>query len=53
MMYMRNPEKEFAKLDLSPAMVIALVIAVLGTLQMGITPSRYLDLARQSILALM
>jgi NADH-quinone oxidoreductase subunit N len=53
MMYMRNPEKEFAKLDLSPAMVIALIIAVLGTLQMGITPSRYLDLARQSILALM
>jgi NADH-quinone oxidoreductase subunit N len=53
MMYMRNPEKEFAKLDPSPAMVIALIIAVLGTLQMGITPSRYLDLARQSILALM
>jgi NADH-quinone oxidoreductase subunit N len=53
MMYMRNPEKEFARLDLSPAMVIALIIAVLGTLQMGITPSQYLDLARQSILALM
>jgi len=53
MMYMRNPEKEFARLDLSPAMVIALMIAVLGTLQMGITPSRYLDLARQSVLALM
>jgi NADH-quinone oxidoreductase subunit N len=53
MMYMRNPEKEFARLDMSPAMVIALIIAVLGTLQMGITPSQYLDLARQSILALM
>jgi NADH-quinone oxidoreductase subunit N len=53
MMYMRNPEKEFARLDLSPAMVIALMIAVWGTLQMGITPSRYLDLARQSVLALM
>ncbi len=53
MMYMRNPEKEFARLDLSPAMVIALMIAVLGTLQMGLTPSRYLDLARQSVLALM
>jgi len=53
MMYMRNPEKEFARLDLSPAMVIALVIAVFGTLQMGITPSQYLNLAKQSILALM
>jgi NADH-quinone oxidoreductase subunit N len=53
MMYMRNPEKEFARLDMSPAMVIALIISVLGTLQMGITPSQYLDLARQSILALM
>jgi hypothetical protein len=38
---------------MSPAMVIALIISVLGTLQMGITPSQYLDLARQSILALM
>jgi len=53
MMYMRNPEKEFAGLILSPAMAIALIIAVFGTLQMGITPSHYLNLARQSILALM
>ena len=53
MMYMRNPEKEFARLDLSPAMVIALIIAVWGTLQMGIIPSQYLNLARESILALM
>ncbi len=53
MMYMRPPEREFTGLDLSPAMVVALVIAVIGTLQMGITPSHYLNLARQSILALM
>jgi NADH-quinone oxidoreductase subunit N len=53
MMYMRGPEKEQAGLDLSPAMVVALVIAVVGTLQMGITPSQYLNLARQSILTLM
>jgi len=53
MMYMRNPEKELASLNLSPAMIIALIIAVFGTLQMGITPSHYLNLARQSILALM
>jgi hypothetical protein len=34
-------------------MVIALIIAVWGTLQMGIIPSQYLNLARESILALM
>jgi len=53
MMYMRNSEKELGRLDLSPTMAIALIIAVLGTLQIGITPSQYLDLARQSILRLM
>jgi NADH-quinone oxidoreductase subunit N len=53
MMYMRNPEKELPRLEISPAMAIALVIAVFGTLQMGVTPSQYLNLARQSILALM
>jgi NADH-quinone oxidoreductase subunit N len=53
MMYMRNPEKELTGLDPSPAMVIALIIAVFGTLQIGITPSHYLNLAKQSILALM
>ncbi|HSR11483.1 MAG TPA: NADH-quinone oxidoreductase subunit N [Thermodesulfobacteriota bacterium] len=53
MMYMRNPEKEMSRLEATPALVIALSIAVFGTLQMGITPAHYLDLARQSILALM
>ncbi len=53
MMYMRSPEKEQARLEMNPAMIIALIIAVIGTLQMGITPGHYLDLARQSILALM
>jgi NADH-quinone oxidoreductase subunit N len=53
MMYMRNPEKEPSGLDLSPAIVIVLIIAVIGVLQMGITPSQYLNLARQSVLTLM
>lgn len=53
MMYMRPAEKEAARLEPSPALVIALVVAVFATLQMGITPSVYLNLARQSILALM
>jgi NADH-quinone oxidoreductase subunit N len=54
MMYMRNPEKEPAgSLEFSPGMVIALLIAVFFTLQMGIFPANYLNLARQSVLALM
>ncbi len=53
MMYMRNPEKETTGLDLSPAMVIVLIVAVIGVLQMGITPAQYMNLARQSILTLM
>jgi len=54
MMYMRSPDKEPAGgLDFSPGMVIALLIAVFFTLQMGIFPAHYLNLARQSILSLM
>jgi NADH-quinone oxidoreductase subunit N len=53
MMYMRNPEKELAPLEWSPPMAISLFIAVFGTLQMGITPGAYLEVARKSILALM
>jgi NADH-quinone oxidoreductase subunit N len=54
MMYMRSPEKEPAgTLDFSAGMVLALVIAVFFTLQMGIFPADYLKLARQSVLSLM
>jgi len=54
MMYMRSPEKEPAGgLDFSPGMVIALLITVFFTLQMGIFPAEYLNLARKSILSLM
>ncbi len=54
MMYMRSPDKEPAgSLDFAPGMVLALLIAVFFTLQMGIFPADYLRLARQSVLALM
>ncbi len=54
MMYMRSPDKEPAgSLDFAPGMVLALLIAVFFTLQMGIFPANYLRLARQSVLALM
>ncbi|MDO8722342.1 MAG: NADH-quinone oxidoreductase subunit N [Syntrophales bacterium] len=49
MMYMKEPVKEFVGLNWSPSMAIALIIAVIGTLLIGIFPSPYLDLARQSI----
>jgi len=49
MMYMKEPVKEFVGLKWSPSMAIALIIAVIGTLLIGIFPSPYLDLARQSI----
>ena len=53
MMYMRHPEKEMTALELSPAMGIALLITALATLQIGITPSFYLNWAKESILTLM
>ncbi len=53
MMYMRSPETETTPLEWSPAMAVSLFIAVFGTLQMGITPAAYLEVARKSILALM
>lgn len=53
MMYMRPPEKELGRLEPSLALVIVLIIAVFATLQIGITPSPYLNLAKKSILALM
>ncbi|MGQ9694696.1 MAG: NADH-quinone oxidoreductase subunit N [Thermodesulfobacteriota bacterium] len=52
-MYMRPAEKELIKLEPSPALIIVLIIAVFATLQIGIIPSPYLDLARKSIVALM
>ncbi len=52
MMYMRPAEKEI-KLEPAPALIIVLIIAVFATLQIGIVPSPYLDLAKKSIVALM
>ncbi len=52
-MYMNEPVKEFTGITWSPSMVIALIIAVIGTLLIGILPSPYLDLAKQSILLMM
>lgn len=53
MMYMRPAEKEWTKLEPSLGLIIVLIIAALATLQIGITPAPYLNLAKKSILALM
>ncbi len=48
-MYMQEPEKELSPLSFRPAMVVALVLMAVFTLKIGILPSFYLDMARQSI----
>jgi len=52
-MYMREPVKEVGHLPFSTPIVIALVITAFFTLHMGILPSRYLQLAKESIAILM
>jgi NADH-quinone oxidoreductase subunit N len=53
LMYFRESEREITGLQFSPASVFALVLAVIGTLYMGIFPSNLLSLAQQSIAGLM
>ncbi len=52
MMYMKEPEA-VPTFKMSPAMVIALVITALGTIQIGILPSFYLNVVKQSIAVFM
>jgi len=51
-MFMREPGKTGVTINLSPALVLALVIAAWATLQFGLLPSPVLDLARQSLAVL-
>ncbi|OGP90590.1 MAG: NADH-quinone oxidoreductase subunit N [Deltaproteobacteria bacterium RBG_16_48_10] len=53
LMYFREPEREITGLQFSPASVIALILAVIGTLYMGIFPSNVLSFAQKSIAGLM
>jgi NADH-quinone oxidoreductase subunit N len=48
-MYMQDPERELSPLSFQPSMIIALIIMAVFTLKIGIFPSIYLDMARQSI----
>ena len=53
LMYFRESEREITGLQFSPASVIALILAVIGTLYMGIFPSNVLSFAQRSIAGLM
>jgi NADH-quinone oxidoreductase subunit N len=49
MMFMQEPEGEMATVQFQPALVVVLIIAVFFTVQMGLFPATYLQLAKNSI----
>jgi len=53
LMYFRESEREITGLQFSPASVFALILAVIGTLYMGIFPANVLSFAQKSIAGLM
>jgi NADH-quinone oxidoreductase subunit N len=52
-MYMGQGEAEAAVGRLSPALALAVLIAIVGTLQLGLFPSRFLEVALRSVGALL
>ncbi len=52
-MYMTPGEAEPAPASLSPALLLAVAIAAWGTLQLGLFPSRFLEIALRSVGALL
>ncbi len=51
-MYMKEPVRDFHPLTISPLIVVAIAIAVVGTLHLGIFPSKVMEIAQRSILTL-
>lgn len=49
-MYMKEPAGDFTSLTLSPLIIAAIVISVIGTLHLGIFPSQVMEIAQQSSL---
>jgi NADH-quinone oxidoreductase subunit N len=50
LMYMREPEKEVVLSLSNPALIAALVVTTFFTIQMGLFPNAYMELARASIM---
>jgi hypothetical protein len=46
---MKEPVKEVGQLSFSLPMIVVLLVTTFFTLHMGILPSRYLQIARESI----
>ena len=51
-MYMKEPTRDFSPLTISPLIVAAIVISVVGTLQLGIFPSKVMEIVQHSVLTL-
>ena len=51
-MYMKEPTRDFSPLTISPLIVAAIVISVVGTLQLGICPSKVMEIVQHSVLTL-
>ena len=49
MMFMKEPEGEPAAVIFQPAIIIVLIVAVFFTIQMGLFPATYLQIAKNSI----
>jgi NADH-quinone oxidoreductase subunit N len=49
MIFMRQPADELDPIKLHPALVAALLITLFFTMQMGLFPSTYINLAKESI----
>jgi len=50
LMYMREPEKEITLSLSNPALIAALVVTTFFTIQMGLFPNAYMELARASVM---
>lgn len=51
-MYMKEPAREFTPLTISPLIVAAIAISMIGTLHLGIFPSKVMEIAQQATLIL-
>jgi len=49
LMYFREPVREITGLEFSPASVLAVILALIGTVYMGIFPANVLSFAQRSI----
>jgi hypothetical protein len=55
-MYMKPSEatddQPLTRLIFSPACILAILISAIGVLRLGVFPSDYIDIARQSLIAM-